>query len=95
MQLLEFNSDRIYAGGNIYDVKSKITYLADKLNFSVAGKYEDDIYALLSANIVFADREIQLNINQLNLNYKRFNIKNKNDLLITYSDEEINFKNFY
>ncbi|MCK7523345.1 MAG: hypothetical protein MZV64_39670 [Ignavibacteriales bacterium] len=49
---------------------------------------------MLSANIVFADRELQLNINQLNLNYKRFNVKNKNDLLITYSDEEINFKKF-
>ena len=92
--VIEFNSDRIYAGGNIYDVKSKMTYLADKLNFSVAGKYEDDISALLNANIVFADRELQLNINQLNLNYKRFNIKNNNDLLITYSDEEINFKKF-
>ncbi len=91
---IEFNSDRIYAGGNIYDLKSKMTLASDKLNFSVAGKYEDDISALLSANIVFADRELQLNINQLNLNYKRFNVKNKNDLLITYSDEEINFKKF-
>ncbi|MCK7523346.1 MAG: hypothetical protein MZV64_39675 [Ignavibacteriales bacterium] len=44
--VIEFNSDRIYAGGNIYDVKSKMTYLANKLNFSVAGKYEDDISAL-------------------------------------------------
>ena len=92
--VIDFKSDRIYAGGNIYDVKSKMTYLADKLNFSASGKYEDDISALLNANIVFADRELQLNINQLDLNYKKFNIKNTNDLQITYSDEEINFKKF-
>lgn len=92
--IIDFKSDRIYAGGNIYDVKSKMTYLADKLNFSAAGKYEDDISALLNANVVLANRELQLNINQLDLNYKKFNIKNNNDLQITYSDEEINFKKF-
>ena len=91
---IEFNSDRIYADGNIYDVKSKMTFLADKLNFSASGKYEENISALLAANIVFADSQLQLNINQVDLNYKNFNVKNIDDLLITYSDGDINFKKF-
>ena len=92
--VLEFNSDRIYAGGNIYDLKSKITLLANKLNLSAGGRYEDNISAFLAANLVFVDRELQLNIRELDLNYKKFNIRNSNDLLITYSDENINFNKF-
>ena len=91
--VVEFNSDRIYASGNIYDVKSKMTLLANKLNISAAGRYEDDISAKLAANIVFADTELQLNINELDFNFKEFKIKNSNDLLIKYSDENINFEN--
>lgn len=92
--LIEFTSDRIYASGNIYDVKSKIDLSANKLNFSASGKYEDDITASLAANIVFTDSELQLNINDLDLNYRRFKINNKNDLILTYADEIINFKDF-
>jgi hypothetical protein len=90
---IEFNSDRIYASGNIYDVKSKITLLNNDLNFSGSGKYEENIVSEIDANMLFTDSEIQLDITKLDFNYNRFNISNRDDLLLTYSAEDIYFKN--
>ncbi|HEX9252225.1 MAG TPA: hypothetical protein VF870_08280, partial [Ignavibacteriaceae bacterium] len=91
---IEFNSDRIYASGNIYDVRSKVTLAANKLNISAAGRYEDDISGKLVSNIIFEDSVLQLDIKGLNLNYKNFNIKNSNDLLVKYSKDNISFDKF-
>jgi len=91
--VIEFSSERIYAGGNIYDVKSKITLLADKIDFSAGLKYEDKISARLDVEIAFADNELQLSITELDLNYKKFNIKNVNNMLLSYSKENISFNN--
>ena len=90
---LELNSDRIYASGNLYDLKSKMILFGNKLDLSAAGRYENSISAELAANIDFAGSELRLNINELNLNYKKFSIQNKNDLLLKYSEENINFDN--
>ncbi len=90
---IEFNSDRIYASGNIYDIKSKITLLNNDLIFSASGKYEENIVSEIDANMLFTDSEIQLNITKLDFNYNRFNISNRDDLLLTYSAEDIYFKN--
>lgn len=91
--VIEFNSDRIYAGANIYDVKSKIKLLGNKLNFSAAAKYEDNISAKVAANIAFTDSELQVSITELDFNYRMFNIKNNNNILLSYSNENINFNN--
>jgi len=90
---IEFNSDRIYASGNIYDVKSKITLLNHDLNISASGKYEENIVSEIDANLLFTNSEIQLNIKKLDFNYNQFNISNRSDLLLTYSAEDIYFKN--
>ncbi|HCY75667.1 MAG TPA: hypothetical protein DHV28_07070 [Ignavibacteriales bacterium] len=91
---LEFNAERIYASGNIYDVKSKLVLSNNELDISANGKYEDDISAGIIAKSIFAGNQIKLDIKKLDLNYKRFNIHNKNDLEITYSNEILDFKKF-
>jgi len=90
---LEFNSNRIYASGNIYDVKSKFTLLNDSLTFYARGKYEDNILSEIDAKMFFADPEIKFDIKKLNFNYNQFNISNRNELLLAYSKENIYFKN--
>ena len=90
---LEFNSDRIYASGNIYDVKSKITLLNDSLTFFASGKYEDNILSEIDAKMFFANTEIQIDIKNLDFTYNQFNISNRNNLLLTYSEENIYFNN--
>jgi hypothetical protein len=91
---IELNSERIYAGGNIYDLQAKLALSANKLSFAAATKYENDISADINSNIVVTDRELKLNINKLDLTYKDFNISNNNDLLLTYLNENISLDNW-
>ncbi|HEX7357454.1 MAG TPA: hypothetical protein VF270_07100, partial [Ignavibacteriaceae bacterium] len=91
---LEFNSERIYASGNIYDVKSKISLTNNQLDLSANGKYEDNITAGIVAKTIFEGNQIKLDVTKFDLNYKRFNIRNQNDLEIVYSNEIVDFKNF-
>jgi hypothetical protein len=91
---IELNSERIYAGGNIYDLNARLNLSANKLSFAAATKYENDISADINSNIVVTDGELKLNINKLNLTYKDFNISNNNDLLLTYLNENISLDNW-
>ena len=91
---MEFKSDRIYAGANIYDLNSKANLLNNQLDISVDAKYEKNITANLIANTIFDSEQLKLNIKKLSINYNQFNIHNKNTLELIYSDEKLDFQNF-
>ena len=94
MAEVEFKSDRIYAGANIYNLNSKLSLADNQIDIEVDAKYEENITAKLNAITIFNNDELQLNIKNLNLNYNQFNIHNQNDLALTYSNETLDFKKF-
>jgi hypothetical protein len=91
---LEFKSDRVYAAANIYNVNSKLSLSNNQLDISAEAKYENNITAKLIANTTFNNDQLQLNIKTINFNYNEFNIHNNNDLVLTYSNESLDFKDF-
>ncbi len=91
---IEFNTDRIYAGVNIYNLNSKLSLVDNQIDLDVSAKYEENINAGLNLRSYFTDNELQLNINNFNLDYNQFNIHNQNNLELVYSDETLDFENF-
>lgn len=90
----EFDAERLYAGGNIYNIKSSFSLEENDLILSFDGQYEEDIFATLKATAFFDQAALNINVDSLNLNYNKFNIKNTKDLKFTYQDETINFNEF-
>ncbi|MCK7529114.1 MAG: hypothetical protein MZV64_71925 [Ignavibacteriales bacterium] len=90
----EFDAERLYAGGNIYNIKSSFNLEENDLIFSFDGQYEENIFATLNATALFDQEKLKINIDSLNLNYDKFNIKNEKELKFTYTNETINFDEF-
>jgi hypothetical protein len=92
--VLNFNTDRIYAGGNIYNVSSKISIENNDVNFSLDGRYEENIRTSLNGYALFAGERLDVTIDKFNLTYNGLNIKNKKNLLLSYTNQSINFDDF-
>ena len=93
--VLNLSSERLYAGTNIYNVKSKISVDGDKVLIDAYGEYEDKLNAKIDAVALFNNRTLNLDLNTVNLTYNKFKIYNPNDIFISYSNGTINFKDFY
>lgn len=90
----KFDAERLYTGGNIYNIKSSFSLEENDLIFSFDGQYEQDIFATLKATALFDQEKLKINVDTLNVNYNKFNIKNEQDLKFTYADETIIFDEF-
>ena len=91
---LKFNSDRIYAKGNLYNISSEFNMLGNDIDFSFNGEYEKNIKAKLNANASFDEKQLDLFINEFDLNYNDLNIKNINKIKLSYLNQAINFDDF-
>ncbi len=92
--VINFNADRIYAGGNIYNVTSAISLENDDLKFSMEAQYEENIQTSLNASAVFAGERLDVIVDKFNLVYNELNIHNKKNLLLSYANQSINFDDF-
>jgi len=90
----KFDAERLYTGGNIYNLKSSFNLVDDDLTLTFDGQYEENIFATLRATALFDHKNLDINIDTLNLAYNNFYIKNIEDLKFTYTDETINFNDF-
>lgn len=90
----KFDAERLYAGGNIYDLKSSFKLVENNIALSFDGQYEENIFTTLRANALFDNENLSISVDTLNIDYNNFNIKNKEDLKFTYTDETINFDDF-
>lgn len=91
---INLSSERLYVNSNIYNVKGKINFNGSKLSFNASGDYENKAKAKLNGLAVFDGSVMDVNLSKLEINYNKLKIYNPEDILISYSDETINFKNF-
>ena len=92
--VINFKADRIYADGNIYNVSSAVSLENDDLKFSLDAQYEENIKTSLNGFAVFAGERLDVNIDKFNLVYNELNISNKKNLLLSYTNQSINFDDF-
>ncbi|MDP2364253.1 MAG: hypothetical protein Q8M94_10865, partial [Ignavibacteria bacterium] len=90
---LKFNSERIYAGGNIYNLSSEFSLENNELKVSLDGQYDENIKTALNASALFAGQSLDIKIDKFNLTYNDLNIYNKKDILLSCTNQAINFDN--
>ncbi len=91
---VQFKSERMYLGGNIYNLSSELSLIDNDLTISFTGQYDENIKAALNASVLFAGQNLDINITKFNLTYNDLDIKNKKDILLSYTNQEINFDDF-
>jgi hypothetical protein len=89
-----FDAERVYSGGNIYNINSAINLKNDVVDFNFSGEYEDKINAKVNAIAQFAGTQLNLNIETIDINYNNLNISNNEDILLSYNNQSINFDDF-
>ncbi len=91
---VSFNAKRLYANTNFYDLSSKINFDGENLYIDFAGNYDELAKVKLNAFASFDNNVMKVNIKTLDLDYNRLKIFNPKNILLTYSNETINFDNF-
>lgn len=91
---INLSCDRLYANGNIHNISSNISLNKNDLYLSLSGEYENNIIANLEAKASISENKLLLNIEEFDLKYNNFSIKNKNNILLSFHDEAINFDEF-
>ncbi|WP_337864632.1 hypothetical protein [Ignavibacterium sp.] len=91
---LKFNSDRIYAGTNFYNLRFTADLRDDLLQISSGGFIQNNLsYNLNARGKIYSDT-LHLTLTDLNLIYKGVPIQNRNDLSIFYSKGDFIIGNF-
>lgn len=91
---LDIDAERIYAGGNIRELSTKIDLNNNNLGLDLSAKYEDNITVDLNADALIDEDKLNLTIKNFNTVYNNLEIKNVNDVLLSYSGDTINFDDF-
>lgn len=91
---VSINAKRLYAKTNFYDLSSKINFDGDSLSVDFTGNYEELAKAKINAVASLNNNVMNINIRKADLEYNRLKIFNPQNLLLTYSNETINFNNF-
>lgn len=91
---IEFNSDRIYAGTNFYDIRLRANFRNDALSISSGGFIQNNLSYNINARGKVEDDTLKLTFTDLNLIYRGIPVQNKNDLRIYYSKGDFIFDNF-
>ena len=91
---LTMSAERIYATSNFYNLKSVIKFYDNELSINLKCDYDEVASASVYAVANFNNEILNFNVHQLTLQYDKFNITNKDPLLISYSRQTINFDDF-
>ncbi|MFZ2324478.1 MAG: hypothetical protein WAV89_12385 [Ignavibacteriaceae bacterium] len=91
---ISFNSERLYAGSNIYNLSSKILFDGSKLSLNTHGDYEDKANAKINALALFNENVMTIKIDTLDLIYNKLKIYNPGNLVLSYKNEAVTFNDF-
>ena len=91
---LKLSSERLYAGGNIYDLNADAQFSNNQLDINLKGRYEDYLITQFNSKAIFNGRELNVKIPKVDFYYKKLRINNPNEINLSYADETIYFKDF-
>ncbi|GAB4285873.1 MAG: hypothetical protein Kow0098_00380 [Ignavibacteriaceae bacterium] len=91
---LRLNSERIYAGTDIIDLKIDFAMNQSNSELELSGKVADKFSVNLKTAIGLYDDSVHIAFDDLILSYNKFQLKNKTPLLIELDPETIKFRDF-
>ncbi len=91
---LKFQTNRVFAGTDLYDMLFDLKMRSNIAEISFASKLEDYASAELTCKANLRNPTIELMVKNLDLVYKGFDIKNRDDLSISFSEDRIDFNKF-
>jgi hypothetical protein len=91
---LQVTSDRIFAGGDIRDVKLNMKLLNEAADVQASCNIEGSSDAKISGKVYLTGGKIGLNLDTLKYAYNNFRLTNKGNINLSYSKNNISFDNF-
>jgi len=89
-----FDAERIYSSGNLYDISSRLNLIDNRIEFDFDGKYENNVNAKAAVLAELTGSQLNLNVRTIDVNYNELNISNNEDILLSYSNGNVNLDNF-
>jgi hypothetical protein len=91
---LTLNVDRIFAGTDIRDISLNLRLEDNSSYISFSTNYDENTNVHLVGGFGFEQDKVNLVLDTLDLNYNKLNIHNKGQIQISYTEENIEFRNF-
>ncbi len=91
---LNAKSDRIFVGKNINDVDLSLKLNNEKSLVNFSGKFENYASADFSGSADFSTNYIRLNLDRFRMIYNDFVLANSQPVMMSISENRINFENF-
>ncbi len=91
---LKLNTDRVFMGSDIYDLKLDLQLKNDLANLKFSSMLEDYLKAGLKGAIDLSGNKIVLDLDSLKAIYNKYELVNKNKIQIEYAQDHINFNSF-
>ncbi len=90
---MAITGERIFAGGDISDVKGDITFNENNLVFDISGEYEDYLKAYVGGILSMSYDKQELEIGEIELDYKGNTWHNEDNPFITFTPEVYTIEN--
>ncbi len=100
VSLSELNADvdlsieRIFTGNDIKNFQLGLAIKSDSAVVHFSANLEDYLIASIDSRLNFNSQGVDIKLDTLSVQYNNFKLKNKKELNIAYSPDNINFKNF-
>lgn len=91
---INFSTKRIFMGSEIKNVILDLDLNSSVTDINFSANYEDYARAKILGELNFQNNSIKTNLDSLILSYKNYTIRNKENVDVTYSQNEISFNDF-
>jgi hypothetical protein len=91
---LTLTIDRVFAGSDIKDLSLNLKLQDNSSYFDFAANYNGNLDTRLVGGFGFANNDVSLILDTLNINYNRLNLHNRGTVRVNYSDDRIEVQSF-
>ncbi|HEY7751464.1 MAG TPA: translocation/assembly module TamB domain-containing protein, partial [Ignavibacteriaceae bacterium] len=90
----EINADRIFAGSEFDELDFKLLISETNAELYFSTLIDNDASILLSGSSSFPEDFLEMNFDDIRLKYNDYRLQNSDDIVIYFSDDNIEFKQF-
>lgn len=91
---VDLSIERIFTGSDIKDLKLGLDIQDDSASISFSANVENYLSANIDSRMKFVDGGVNITFDTLSAVYNQFNLENRDPIVVEYSPDKVQFKNF-
>ena len=91
---MDLSVERIFTGNDIKDLKLGLNVRDDSAAFDFSVNVENYLAANIDSRMHFVDNGVEITFDTLSAVYNQFDLRNRKPVIVEYSPDSVQFKNF-